>query len=199
MRRSSTLNPRPRAAGDARERILAAACRLFYREGIRGVGVDAVVRESGVAKMTLYAHFKSKDDLVAACLERQGEACRERFTKAVLAAPPHARARLDAFFGALASWFAEPGFRGCPFINATSEFGDPSHTARGLALGHQRFLRALLLSIAELAPAADAERLADELLLIVEGAIVLAVARGDAKPAADALELARRLLGGAAS
>lgn len=199
MRTATTRKPGPRYAQDARERILSAATELFYREGIRGVGVDAVVRESGVAKMTLYAHFKSKDDLVAACLERQGEACRSRFGRVLAASPETARGRLDAFFEALAGWFAEPGFRGCPFINAASEIGDPSHSARRLAVEHQEFLRDALLGIARLAPGAAAERLAHEWLIIVEGAIVLASIRGDARPARDAHALAVRLLGEASA
>ncbi len=198
MRATTSRKPGPRQAGDARERILAAASELFYREGIRGVGVDAVVRESGVAKMTLYAHFRSKDELVAACLERQGEACRARFGRVLAASPETARGKLDAFFGALAEWFAEPGFRGCPFINASSEIGDPAHSVRRLAAEHQQFLRETLLGIARLAPGADAGRLAEDWLLVVEGAIVLATTRGDAVPAHKAHALAVRLLGGGA-
>lgn len=185
----------PRPSGEARERILAAATELFYRDGIRAVGVDAVVRESGVAKMTLYAHFKSKDELVAACLSRQGDACRERFARALEGVPEQLEPRVDAFFSALGAWFSEPDFRGCPFINATSEFGDPSHTARRLTLEHQEFLRSALLAVARMSDTPEAESIAEELLLLVEGAIVLAVTRGDATPARNAHAAARRILG----
>src|SRR5579875_3011870 len=109
------------ATRSARERLVDVASRLFYAEGIRAVGVDRVIAEAGVAKATLYAHFASKDELVAAYLERQS---------AWWAAAVDGRAdprggllaRVLTPFDVLAERAASPGYRGCPFINAAAEF-----------------------------------------------------------------------------
>ena len=112
----------------AGERIVRAAGDLFYAEGIHAVGVDRVCAEAGVAKATLYQQFRSKDELVAACLRRRAEQWRASVAGPVLARPGSAARRTGAVFGRLGESFAAPGYRGCPFINAAAEY--PGEMAR---------------------------------------------------------------------
>ena len=129
----------------ARERILDAAYDLFSRHGVKAVGVDRIVAESGVAKMTLYRHFSSKDDLVIAFLERR----EERWTNAWLRAEVESRGstgseRLLAIFDVFDEWFRRPGFEGCSFINVLLEFDDPAHPVRKASVVHLANIRSFL-------------------------------------------------------
>jgi AcrR family transcriptional regulator len=156
----------------ARERILNAASELFYREGIRAVGVDRVVAAAGVAKMSLYKYFPTKDDLVLAFLARRDRAWREAFEAAVLGAAEDPVARIPALFTALADWFRSEGFRGCAFINAALELAQPEHPAFAAAVAHKEAVRAFVARLVSEA-GLDAA-LTDMLLLLMEGAIVQA-------------------------
>ena len=187
----------PRASA-ARERILEAASAAFYREGVRAVGVDAVVASAGVAKATLYRHFPSKDDLVRAFLARRDLRWREWLEGAVERLAPAPADRPLAVFDALAEWFASDDFRGCAFINAAVEITDPFHPAREAVRDHKRllgeYLERLLREAGADAPGAAAA--APALLLLVEGCIVTALIEGDAAPALRAREAAARLMSG---
>src|SRR5262249_41232571 len=123
------------------ERILNTATDLFYREGVRAVGIQRVIDEAGIAKASLYAHYESKDDLVAACLAKQADAaCAE--IKQRLAAPGlDARAKLLALFDIRAEWVSAPDFRGCAVLNTGSELPDPQHPARVVAKEARQALR----------------------------------------------------------
>src|SRR5215475_206873 len=112
---------------EARQRILGAADRLFYQNGIRAVGIDRIIAEAGVAKMTLYAHFPSKDDLILAVLRYREECVLGFFRSAIEKHEKRKQDRLRAFFSALKEWFESPGFRGCAFINAALALADPAH------------------------------------------------------------------------
>ena len=105
---------------DLRQRVLDTAAKLFYRDGVRAVGVDRIASESGVAKMTLYYHFGSKDDLVAAWLRQRDEEWMSWLRDAVGRRRGH---RLLAVFDALREWFEMPTFRGCAFVNGHAELG----------------------------------------------------------------------------
>jgi AcrR family transcriptional regulator len=154
-----------------KERILAAADRLFYNQGIHAVGVDAVAAEAGISKRTLYNHYPSKDELIAAYLSRRG---------AQVAAPEGSPlVQILGVFDALARWFGSRHFRGCPFVNAVAEFsGDRQHPVVPLAVALkerrvQQFetqLRALRV--------ADAPALAQQLAILFEGAIATSLVRG---------------------
>src|SRR6478672_2648443 len=106
---------RTQETSEARQRILKTADRLFYCDGIRAVGIDRIIAEAGVAKMTLYNHFSSKDDLILATLKYREEGVLEFFRSAMARHAKKAKNPLQAFFAALKDFFESPGFRGCPF------------------------------------------------------------------------------------
>jgi AcrR family transcriptional regulator len=166
----------------------------FYRQGIGAVGVDSVVAEAGVAKATLYRHFRSKDDLVVAFLRRRDLRWREWLSDSVERLAPRAADRPLAVFDALGEWFASDDFRGCAFINAASEIADPGHPARAVVEEHKRLLDDYLAGLLRDAGAADPAADAGALLLLVEGAIVSALIEKDAAPAARARTAAARIL-----
>ena len=178
---------------DLRQRVLDTAAELFYRDGVRAVGVDRIASESGVAKMTLYYHFGSKDDLVAAWLRQRDEEWMRWLQDAVGRQRGH---RLLAVFDALREWFEMPTFRGCAFVNAYAELGWTNSAAAEIVASHKRTLADYLAHLARLEGAAepDAEALARELLLLVDGAIVTASIQGSARPADDAREAAAKVI-----
>jgi AcrR family transcriptional regulator len=177
----------------ARERILDVADRLFYERGIHAVGVDTVVAESAVAKTTLYSHFRSKDELIAAYLRRRSETWLA-FVDADLAAQRGGPARrILRVFDLLGDWFAEPGFRGCPFINACAEFGG-DHPAAAVTREHRQQLKARFVDLAREAGVKSPDRLASQLVLLYDAAMVSAHIDGDPSPARTARDAAAVLL-----
>src|SRR6266567_3988219 len=130
---------------DSRQRILDTAAELFYREGVRGVGVDRIAAESGLAKMTLYYHFKSKDELVVAWLRRRDEEWMSWLKSAV---EGRDGTGLLAVFEALREWFETPDFRGCAFINAHAELGWSSPEAAEIVIENKRTLTPYLAQLA---------------------------------------------------
>ena len=185
-------------AKSARERILAVAEELFYREGIRAVGVDTIVARSGVAKMSLYRSFPSKDDLVAAFLEAADRRYWAWWDRVVARHPGDPRAQLLALFRAVAKRVRSPDYRGCPFVNTATEFPDAGHPGRVIALANKRELRARLRGLAAAAGARDPDRLAGQLQLLLDGAyatgqMLHAAGPGDVlEAAAEALIAAQR-------
>lgn len=182
------------AADSGRERIRRAAYDLFSRQGIRAVGVDAVIAEAGVAKMTLYRNFPSKDELVLDFLRRREELWTEQW----LIAEATTRAsepggRLLAVFDLLGDWFARPDFEGCPFLAALLEFREQGHPAGWAAAGHLARIRAFLRDQAALAGATDPDSLARSWHILMNGAII-AAQEGDVQAAARAREAAGLLL-----
>lgn len=158
-----------------RDRLLEAGIELFCRDGFMAVGVDAIIERAGVAKMSLYQNFGSKDGLIAAVLERRHHEWRLQFQEAVqrLAATP--RAQLLAAFDALSESMARSDYRGCAFSNAVAELADPSHPARRVIIEHKDWLRDFFRATAEAAELADAAGVARTLLLLHDGAILSAV------------------------
>lgn len=154
----------------ARERILDTAAGLFYREGIRAVGIDTIIARSGVAKMSLYRNFASKDELVCAYLEDIGGHFWAWWDRVAACHPDDPRAQLVGLFTSLGRWIGHPKFRGCPFINTAVEFRDPDHPGRALVIAHKRRVRDGLRALAEAAGAADPDQLAAQLQLLMEGA-----------------------------
>jgi AcrR family transcriptional regulator len=153
-----------------RERILDTAFRLFYERGVRGVGVDTIIAESGVAKATLYKHFPSKDDLVLAYLDRADTAWRAALRSAAEAAGPTPREQLVGLFDALASACRRDGYHGCAFINTAAEVdpGTPVHTR---TVAHKQAVRAWVRELALEASAEDPDALAHGLTLILDGGL----------------------------
>jgi AcrR family transcriptional regulator len=162
----------------ARDRIFAAADELFYRHGIRAVGVDAIVKEAGVAKISLYRAFPSKDDLVVAYLADRNVDYWERWDRAFARHEGDPRAQLRAMMEHLADRTTAPDYRGCPFTNDATEFPEPSHPGRQVAEANKRELRLRLLRLAEALGAPEPRVLADSLVLLVEGAYAISQTLG---------------------
>jgi AcrR family transcriptional regulator len=157
------------AALDAQEHLLRAANELFYREGVRAVGVDAVVERAGVNKMSLYRQFSSKDDLVVAWLEQADREFFERFERNIAKHPGNAVERLNQYFADLAQRASATDYRGCPFVNVSAEFPDASHPARLCVSRNKEKLVARLNELAAQAGAREPAALADALALLIEG------------------------------
>jgi AcrR family transcriptional regulator len=157
---------------DVRGRILETASDLFYRNGVRAVGVDLIVEQSGVAKTSLYRHFQTKDDLVAAFLQREDEDFWSCWDTAALplAANPHAE--LEAHLAWIGARIARPNYRGCPQLNVAAEFSEPDHPARAVATAHKIELRRRLAGIAKRMGARRPEELAAQLALVIDGAFM---------------------------
>lgn len=158
-------DPKPRAA----DRILASARDLFYRQGIRAVGVDEIVAQAGVTKPSLYRSYGSKDDLAADYLRAEAEQFWGRFDSAAAGREGDARAQLIAYFKAFSGRAARPGFRGCGLSNAAVEYPQPDHPARREAEAFKRQVRARLTELSARAGARDPAALGDSLMLLMEG------------------------------
>lgn len=157
-------------AADAQSQILAAVDELFYREGARAVGVEAVVKRAGVNKMSLYRQFESKDGLLLHYLARRDETFWGYVEASIAKHPGQPRQQLLQFMADLARRAQREGYRGCPFVNIAAEFPDPTHPARQAVAANKTRLLARLQELAEAANAADASGLARMLLLLIEGA-----------------------------
>ncbi|GAB2606941.1 TetR/AcrR family transcriptional regulator [Kribbella endophytica] len=176
----------------AKERILGTADELFRAHGLRGVGIDRIIADSGVAKSTLYAHFPSKDELAEAYLRQTDESWRGKLRKAALAAGQDPREQLVGMFDAVAESFARHGFYGCPFINAAAE-SEPGSRAYAATVEHKRTVREWVKFLAEGAGAADPNQLAVQLTLLIDG--TLAAGKLEQDPAMpQAAKLAARSL-----
>jgi AcrR family transcriptional regulator len=182
-----------------RDHLVDTALNLFSRNGFHATGIDRILSESGVAKMTLYKHFKSKDELILAALRRRDELHRNWFMREVekLASTP--RERLVALFTALETWFQSNEFSGCCFINATAEYGDKDDPIHAAAAEHKRLVRAYVRELAENAQVKEPDVLTDHLMLLMEGAIVSAHMTGEATPAQQARAAAEVLIARAIS
>jgi AcrR family transcriptional regulator len=157
----------------ARERLSEVAADLFYRKGIHTVGVEEIVKQAGVAKISLYRSFRSKDDLVVAYLEDRRARFWRQWDEAFARYDGDPRAQLDAIMAYLADWTTQPGYRGCPFINYCAEFPDTSHPGRRVAETTMAEMRQRFVRIAESLGTARPRELADGLLLLVEGAYAI--------------------------
>jgi AcrR family transcriptional regulator len=154
----------------ARDRILAAANDLFYREGVRAVGIDTVIEQAGVAKMSLYRAFPSKDDLIAAFLEERDRLYWQWWDGVTSRHPDDPRQQVRALFQALGKRTSGANYRGCPFVNIAVEFPDRTHPGRAIAEANKAELRRRLLALAVGMGASAPALLADQLLLLMEGA-----------------------------
>src|SRR5207249_7236897 len=159
-----------RSVSSPAERILAAADELFYAQGIRAVGVDTVAAEAGVSKRTLYNHYPSKDALIAAYLQA-------RF-KHIAPSDAPAREQILGAFDRLERMFADGSFRGCPYVNAVTEIGDPRHVAASIAVQFKEQRRLWFRALLERLGVKDADTLATQLQILSEGALSAALVRG---------------------
>jgi AcrR family transcriptional regulator len=171
-----------------------AANELFYRHGIRAVGVEAIAEAAGTNKMTLYRHFASKDELVAEYLRQSAHAtdeCWERFARAH---PGDPRAQLCAWLAEMAGHLAEPDERGCALANAAIELPDKDHPARRVIEEFKTAHRMRLVRLSQDADLSEPELLADELHLLLEGARVTAQSVGTEGLAARLLRMGEAMI-----
>ncbi|MGF6773392.1 AcrR family transcriptional regulator [Paraburkholderia sp. GAS199] len=197
----ATRNPtESAAAGSARERLLAAAEALVYAGGIHATGVDAIVKQSGTARKSFYTHFESKDALVAAALERRDERWMNWFITGTQQRGDSARQRLLGMFDVLREWFATESFHGCAFLNAAGELASPEDPIRVVARQHKERLLDFVSEQCEPLAAecgvdpARLARLARQWLILLDGAIAVALVSGEADAALDAQAAAAALL-----
>jgi AcrR family transcriptional regulator len=177
-----------------RERILRVADELFYSRGLRAVGVDEIVARSETAKASLYAHFPTKDALIAGYLRRRSDDWKAHLEPELARRGGSPVEKLCQVFAILAEGCATPGFRGCPFINAAVEFPDPAHPARVVGSQHRAWVRSLFASLAQQGGLGEPERLADQLSLLYDSAMVGTQLNGTAAAAVTAHEAAQLLV-----
>ena len=168
------------------ERILAAADKLFYTKGIRAIGVDAIAAAADVSKRTLYNYYASKDELVAAYLNA-------RFRLIAPSDKPPAQQILGVF-DRLEKAFGSPDFRGCPFVNAVAEIGDPKHAARSIAFRFKEGRRQWFKDMLGRAGVREPDALAMQMQILVDGAIAAVLVRADPAVARSACDAAETLL-----
>ena len=182
-------------AARTRERILAAATRLFSEEGINATSVDRVIAEAGVAPMTVYRHFAGKDELVTATLERWSEQWLGWLRSEAARDGDDARSRLEGLWNALETWFADEGFRGSYVANVANELrARPGHPAQATVAAHRAALRELLQDIATAAAVPSPADAAVALHTLVDGATAVAVIDRQPGAAASARAMAATVL-----
>lgn len=152
-----------------RDELIETAMNVFYREGFNSTGIDRVLREAGISRMTLYNHFKSKDELIVAALRRRDEVFRNRMVRFIESQSEDPAERLLAAFDFHAEWFASDNFNGCMFLNASSEFADPDCAIRRTAAEHIRAVGAYLLDLCRAANLRGPETIAQQIHILLEG------------------------------
>lgn len=158
----------------ARQQILETASRLFYQKGTQNVGINEVIAESGVAKRTLYRHFPSKDDLILEVMQHRASQWLNWFDEAVSSKGGTAKERLLATFDVLQTWYANPDFRGCPFINVVLEIADAAHPAHQVSIQLRESIRTYIMQLASEAGVKDPVSFSQQYLLLIGGASLMA-------------------------
>lgn len=157
-----------------RQRILETASRLFYEHGVHAVGVDLVVKESGIAKTSLYRHFGNKDSLVAAFLEAEDADFWRQWDEIAEQHRSDPGAELEGYLAWMESRLRRPGYRGCPQLNVAAELPDPHHPARRIASAHKERMRRRFASIAQRLGLRDPGHVGARLALAFDGAFISA-------------------------
>jgi AcrR family transcriptional regulator len=165
-----------------RERILAVARELFYHRGIHAVGVDTIAEAAGTNKMTLYRHFASKDELVAACLRGVAAEIDAEWDAIAAAHPGDPKGELTAWLQHIGQWFIREAGRGCALANAAVELPDQNHPARQVIREHKSAIRERLARLCRDAGLRDPEAVASQAFLVCEGARVAAQSLGSGEP-----------------
>jgi AcrR family transcriptional regulator len=185
--------PTTRDASVNHQRLIDAASALFFRDGINATGIAAVAEFAGVSKMTLYAHFASKDELIVAFLDKRNERW-EAAVEQTLAASEAPTEKLLGLFDLHRQWLREGGLRGCPYVNSAAEFPDRSHPVRLAVDRHKRGVKQHLLDLAESAGLTQPQTLVRRLFLLLEGAFLTGALENDDSVFLVARELAAELI-----
>ncbi|UUN91535.1 TetR/AcrR family transcriptional regulator [Pseudomonas extremorientalis] len=181
-------------SNETRDIILDVTEKLIYRHGIAATGMEFLVKTAGVSRKSIYRYFANKDDLVIAALQRRDERWMQWLRTEVECSEGTGQ-RLLAVFDALKTWFGSADFRGCAFINTSGETGDPQDPVRQLAKAHKQKLFEYLLELCQAHGTPDPERQAAHLLILIDGAITVALVMGDSTAADNAQCMAQTLLG----
>src|SRR5262245_9590601 len=194
QRRVPEERDRKEPSDSGRERVSRAAYELFSREGVRAVGVDAVIARAGTAKMTLYRNFPSKDDLILDFLRRREQLWTREWLEAESQRRGESpREQLLAIFDVFSEWFSQPDFDGCSFLTTMIEINDPDHPVYQAAVSHLANIRDFIRGLAEAAGIQDADAFARKWHILMKGSI-MAAHEGDAAAAARAREVGELLL-----
>lgn len=177
-----------------RDELVQKALQAFYRNGFHATGMDMLVAETGISKTSMYKHFRTKEDLILAVLRLRDERFRNWLYRRMEELADTPRGQLLAMFDALEEWFGEPGYRGCMFIKASSEYQDGGHPIHKQSADHKRMLESHVTELAKKAGLSDPGALARQLLLLKEGAIVTAHLGHTDGPARDAKAAATQLV-----
>lgn len=177
-----------------REQLIKTAIELFAKNGFHATGIDTIVERSGVTKRTLYAHFRSKEELVLAALRHYDGLFRNEFMQRVEVTAKTPRARLLAVFDVAEQWFEQNTFYGCLFINAIGEYSENDTPIRHKCQEFKDLMKSYIRELCHQAGAPDADRLAEEIALLLEGAIVTAQVSHNAKAAQIAKRAAKTMI-----
>jgi len=181
-------------AARKRDHLLAVAQRMFGEKGFHAVSVDDILEEAGVARMTLYKNFGSKEQLIVAALRREDRIFRQWLVSSVEGRARRPEERILALFDALRERFAAEGYYGCAFIRASIEFPDPAHPVHLAARGHKEMVRSYLRGLVSEVSPGDTLNLSEILYLLFEGAITASQLLGNPTPGDYAREAAKQLL-----
>ena len=177
-----------------REQLVETASRLFAEHGFHATGIDTVLAESGIAKKTLYNHFRTKNELILAVLRQHDSEFRNYFMRQVESLAETPRERLLAIFDVAENWFSQKNFYGCLFINAIGEFSDHDSPVREICREYKKLMRDYIRELAEQAGAGNPADLAEELAILLEGAIVTAQVSQKTRAAEIAKRVAETLV-----
>lgn len=177
-----------------RDELVQKALDAFYQNGFHATGMDMLVKETGISKTSMYKHFRTKEDLILAVLRLRDEKFRNWLYRRMEELADTPKGQLIAMFDALEEWFNEPGYKGCMFIKASSEYQDTSHPIHKQSADHKRLLERYVTDLAQQADLPNPNRLARQLLLLKEGAIVTGHLHHTNNPAKDAKAAALALV-----
>lgn len=187
------MNPDAAARPGPRQRLLDAADHLFYEEGVCSVGVDRLLKESDVARASLYSAYGSKDELLRAYLQHRSQSWQAAVAETLPKRWNTARERIIGIFEMLTEWFEAPGYHGCPFINASAEAA-PSLTIQDVRDEHRAWVRSLFVELTRQAGAVEPEAVASQLVLLYDGSMAGAQLDRSAEPGRAAQTAAAILL-----
>ncbi len=177
-----------------KQKLIDTATGLFSEYGFHATGINRILKESGVAKKTLYHHFPSKDDLIAAVLEEYAENAQRYFREELETRSEVAVERLYIYFDLAFSWFEKDTFFGCIFVNAINEFSEKDSPIRAVCVNYKTTMRLYIRELCENAGVQNSNKLGDQLFMLFEGATVMAQITDDSSYANLAKETARQLI-----
>jgi len=177
-----------------RDELVQKALKVFYRNGFHATGMDMLVTETSISKTSMYKHFRTKEDLILAVLRLRDEKFRNWLFRRMEELGGTPGEQLIAMFDALGEWFSGKDYSGCMFINASAEYARPDDPIHMVAGEHKKLILKFLRELTVAAGATEPEKLADGLMFLMEGAIVMSYVAGDKDAAARAKKAAKMLL-----